>query len=211
MKTGDDMKLNRLTIIGCFIALLAPALATHSAAQSGESGDLKTNMVEVRTFDGLSVIPTAGASLSRNNDGAFMTFHTSGLTPGNVVTLWWAFFNNPKNCATQGCSPADLANPLVNASLQYGGGRIVGIDGSVSFGGFLAVGDNTGFEIRPGMPNPAPGLVRPNKATIHLVVRSHGPASTDPTVLSQQLTSFGGGCSTANPCSNIQAAVFRSN
>src|ERR1041384_1573336 len=85
MKTGDDMKLNRLTIIGCFIALLAPALATHSAAQSGESGDLKTNMVEVRTFDGLSVIPTAGASLSRNNDGAFMTFHTSGLTPGNVI------------------------------------------------------------------------------------------------------------------------------
>lgn len=202
------MNLNRLIIIGCCIALLTPALATRTRAQSGESGNVKTSIEKVTTFVGSSVIPYAGASLSKNNEGAFMTFSTSGLTPGNVVTLWWAFFNNPKNCATPDCSAQDLANPDVNASLQYAGGRIVGIEGSASFGGFLAVGDNTGFEIRPGMPDPAPGLVKPKKAAIHLVVRSHGPASTDPTVLSQQLTSFGGGCTTANPCSNIQAAVF---
>jgi hypothetical protein len=202
------MNLNRLTIIGCCLALLTPALATRTTAQSGENGNFKTRIEKVTAFGGSAVIPYAGASLSRNNEGAFMTFYTSGLTPGTVVTLWWAFFNNPKSCATPGCSPNDLANPDVNASLQYAGGRIVGVDGSVSFGGFLGVADNTGFEIRPGMPNPAPGLVKPKKATIHLVVRSHGPASTDPAILSQQLTSFNGGCTTANPCSNIQAAVF---
>ncbi len=202
------MNLNRLTIIGCCIALLTPALATRTRAQSDESVDVKTSIAKVTIFGGSTVIPYAGALLSKDNEGVFMTFFTSGLTPGNVVTLWWAFFNNPKNCATPDCSAADLANPNVNASLQFAGGRIVGIEGSASFGGFLAVGNNTGFEIRPGMPNPAPGLVKPKKATIHLVVRTHGPASTDPTVLSQQLTSFGGGCTTPTSCSNIQAAVF---
>ena len=171
---------------------------------------MKTSIAKVKTFDGLAVIPYAGASLSRNNEAAFATISTSGLTPETVVTLWWAIFNEPSNCATANCAPSDLNNPAVNGSLQFGGGQVVGLNGRADFGGYLAVGDNTGFHLLPQfplMPNPAPGLVNPKGATIHLVIRTHGPASADPAILNQQLTSFGGGCS-VNPCSNIQAALF---
>jgi hypothetical protein len=204
------MNRTRLTVMCCSVALLTLALAGNVSSQSNESGNVKTSIAKVKTFDGLAVIPYAGASLSRNNEAAFATISTSGLTPGTVVTLWWAIFNEPANCATPNCAPSDLNNPAVNGSLQFGGGQVVGANGRADFGGYLAVGDNTGFHLLPQfplMPNPAPGLVNPKGATIHLVIRTHGPASADPAILNQQLTSFGGGCS-VNPCSNIQAALF---
>jgi len=203
------MNRPRLTVL-CSVALLTLALAGNVSSQSGESGNVKTSIAKVKTFDGSAVIPYAGASLSRNNEAAFATISTSQLTPGTVVTLWWAIFNEPSNCATPNCAPSDLNNPAVNGSLQFGGGQVVGANGRADFGGYLAVGDNTGFHLLPQfplMPNPAPGLVNPKGATIHLVIRTHGPASLDPTILSQQLSSFGGGCS-VNPCANIQAALF---
>jgi hypothetical protein len=190
---------------------LTLALAGNVSSQSSESGNVKTSIAKVQTFaPPFAVIPYAGASLSRNNEAAFATISTSGLTPGHVVTLWWAIFNEPANCATPNCAPSDLNNPNVNGSLQFGGGQVVGLNGRADFGGYLAVGDNTGFHLLPQfplMPNPAPGLVNPKGATIHLVIRTHGPASADPTTLNQQLSSFGGGCS-VNPCANIQAAQF---
>lgn len=204
------MNRTRLTVL-CSVALLTLALAGNVSSQSGESGNVKTSIAKVTTFNPpFAVIPYAGASLSRNNEAAFATISTSQLTPGTVVTLWWAIFNEPSNCATPNCAPPDLDNPNVNGSLQFGGGQVVGLNGRADFGGYLAVGDNTGFHLLPQfpfMPNPAPGLVNPKGATIHLVIRTHGPASADPTILSQQLSSFGGGCS-VNPCANIQAAQF---
>jgi hypothetical protein len=177
-------------------------------AQSGDNGNLKTSIAQVKTFDGSAVIPYAGASLSRNNDGVFMSLYTSGLTEGSVVTLWWAIFNNPKVCATpHSCGVPDLFNPDVEASIQYAGGSVIGVEQSAKFGGFLAAGDNTGFQILPGMPNPAPGIINTKKAEIHLVIRTHGQASTDPGILMQQLTTFNGGCP-PNLCVNIQAARF---
>ena len=204
------MNRTRLTVLCCSVALLTLALAGNVSSQSTESGNVKTSIAKVTTFTGSAVIPYAGASLSRNNEAAFATISTSGLTPDHVVTLWWAIFNNPEFCATPACAPSDLNNPAVNGSLQFGGAQVVGLNGRADFGGYLAVGDNTGFHLLPQfplMPNPAPGLVNPKGATIHLVIRTHGPASADPTILNQQLTSFGGGCS-VNPCSNIQAALF---
>jgi hypothetical protein len=204
------MNRTRLTVLCCSVVVFTLALAGTVSAQSVESGNVKTSIAKVKTFDGLAVIPYAGASLSRNNEAAFATISTSGLTPDHVVTLWWAIFNNPEFCATPACAPSDLNNPSVNGSLQFGGGQVVGANGRADFGGYLAVGDNTGFHLLPQfplMPNPAPGLVNPKSATIHLVIRSHGPASADPTILNQQLTSFGGGCS-VNPCANVQAALF---
>lgn len=202
--------IDRIMIFGCFVVLTMLAVTTQAIAQNAESGNVKTSITKVKTFNGAAVIPYAGASLMRNNDGMFATISTSGLTPGHVVTLWWAIFNYPRFCATPDCAPSDLNNYFVKGSLQSGGGYLVGADGRADFGGYLGKGDNTGFYILPGfgnMLNPAPGIIDTNRATIHLVIRDHGPASSDPLILEQQLTTFPGGCSIYN-CANVQAAVF---
>ena len=198
--------ISRITL--CSILLLLAGNVTF--AQSQDSATVKTTIVPVVRFNDLSaVVPYAGASMSRNNSGVLGTISTSGLTPGHVVTLWWAFFNNPNYCAGAICAPSDLANLLVNGSLQLGGGQIVGQNGRADFTGYLGVGDATGFfRLFPTMPDPPVGLQYPKTAQIHLVIRDHGPASSDPAILSQQLNSFGGACN-IQACSNVQAAIFQ--
>lgn len=206
------MNRNRLTVLCCGVALLTLVLAGNVSSQSDGSGNVKTTIVPVHPFGSSDVIPAAGASLSRNNDGVFGTISTSGLTPGHVTTLWWAIFNNPEFCANPGCTPADFNNPAVNGSLQFGGGTIADAGGRVSFSGYLAEGDNSGFYLNPmfpNLPNPAPGIVDAKKAQIHLAIRTHGMPNADPAILQQQLTSFPGGCSVAMPpCATVQAALF---
>lgn len=204
--------VSRLTFL-TYVAFLTLALTTHATAQSGESKNVKTEIGKVFQLGTTTVIPQAGASLSRNNEGVLGTISTSGLTPGHVVTMWWAIFNNPEYCATPVCAASDFNNPLVNASLQFGGGTIADAGGRANFIGYLAVGDNTGFYLNPAfpnMPNPAPGIFDAKKATIHLSIRTHGAASADPMILAQQLSSFPGGCavSVPSPCATIQGAPF---
>jgi len=202
----------RIFTITCCIAVLTLALAATVSSQSNDSGNVKTSIGSVHAIASGAVIPAAGASLSRNNDGVFGTISSSGLTPGHVVTFWWAIYNNPEYCANTACAPPDLNNPAVNGSLQYGGGTIADLGGRVKFSGYLAVGDNTGFYLNPMfpfMPNPSPGIVSAKKAQIHLALRSHGFPNADPAILQQQLTSFPGGCSVASPpCATLQAAPF---
>jgi hypothetical protein len=201
------------------ITLLATlCMASNVFAQDAGSGNVKTDIARVIAFpvhegDTPVVIHQAGSSLSRNNTGMFWSISTSGLPVGEVVTLWVGIFNNPSACdqTIPGCFPSDLANPLVNGSLQYGGGAIVGANGRADFSGYLPVGDNSGYFILPpfvgSMPDPAPGLVNPKGAEVHLVIRKHGQASNDPAILQAQLSSFGGGCNVAGACANIQASV----
>lgn len=195
------------------VGLIMLVAVGHAIAQKEDSGNVKTTLAKVVLFGNQSVtVPYAGASLSRNNEGVFGEISTSGLVAGHVVTLWWAVFNDSRFCANAVCAPPDLNNPLVNGSLQLGGGAVVGVNGRADFSGYLAVGDNTGFyrlPMFPNMPDPAPGIVNSKGAEIHWVIRDHGPASTDPTILQQQLTSFPGGCTMTNPCANVQAAIFQ--
>jgi hypothetical protein len=201
---------SRIFGYGFLVSLLVVA---QGAAQSTESRNVKTSITRVVQFSDHTVtIPYAGASLVRNNEGVFGTISTSGLGPDHVVTLWWAIFNDPRACAGAVCAPPDLNNPLVNGSLQFGGGQIVGPNGRADFGGYLRVGDNTGFyrlPMFPNMPDPAPGVVDAKGAEIHFVIRDHGPASSDPQILQQQLNRFPGGCTVSNPCANVQAAIFQ--
>lgn len=219
IKTNESI-IKRLAIFSCCIAVLTFSFAMNIFAQyekddDEKSNDLQTEINPVHPFGSTAIIPQAGASLSRNRRGVLGTISTSGLTPGNVITFWWAIFNNPRFCATTVCTGSDFNNPAVNGSLQYGGGTIADAGGRVNFSGFLAEGDNTGFYINPAfpnLPNPAPGIINTKKAQIHLVIRKHGPANADPMILNQQLTTFGGGCSVVpNPCANVQAAPFLNN
>ena len=204
--------LTRLAFFGCCVASVTLALGTHTTAQSGNSGNVKSEIAQVRSIATSAVISQAGASLLRNNDGVLGTISTSGLTPGHVITFWWAIYNNPEFCAAPTCAPPDLNNPLVNGALQFGGGTIADAGGRVNFMGYLAVGDNSGFYLNPAfpnMPNPSPGITDTKKAQIHLAIRTHGMPNADPAILAQQLSSFPGGCAVAVPaCATLQFAPF---
>jgi hypothetical protein len=139
--------------------------------------------------------------LVRTKDGVGATLHTFGLVPGNAYTLWLAIFNNPKECATNPCSAADLPNPDVQGVVLWGTGQIAGEDGTADFGTFRAVGDTSG---QSGLGT-VMALEKPLKAEVHLTVRSHGPADLDPAVLQAQLTTFNGGCP-PNMCVTVQGA-----
>ena len=166
----------------------------------------KITFSPVETFSTHTVIPATGTMLIRNRDDVFASMNTTGLTPGTAVTLWWVFFNNPHNCATRPCTPADLANPAVQGSIASAGGKIVGADGTASFGAYRTTNDKTG--VFPGMGT-GEGLLDALRAEIHLVVRNHGPALiNDPVMLNQQLSLFNGGCP-PNTCANVQASAHR--
>ncbi len=186
--------LSRLAILGCCIALLTLASVTHAIGQSNPVISIKP----VTLFSSTTVVPTGGSMLARNNDGIFMNYNTAGLMPGTVATLWLSIFNTPAGCATNPCTAADFANLNAHSALVYGGGRIIGADGTATFGGFRAVGDTAGV-----FNGTAGRLILPLTAEIHLVVRTHGAASSDPIALNQQLTTFNGGCP-PNTCANVQ-------
>ena len=201
----------RLTALVFFAAVLTLAFAADSLAQGDKSGNVKTTIAQVHVISTGAVVPQAGATLSRNNDGLFGHISTSGLAPGHVATMWWVIFNHAEFCATTVCTPPDLNNPLVNGALQFGGGIVVGAGGRADFSSYLAEGDNSGFYLNPAfpnMPNPSPGVVDAKTVQIHMAVRDHGPASADPAVLALQLTTFPGGCSMANPCTTLHATPF---
>ena len=141
-----NTNLNQLSIIVCCVAFLTLALGSHVLAQSTKSGNLKTEIVSVHQLSSFAVVPQTGASLSRNTNAVLGTISTSGLTPGHVITFWWAIYNNPEYCANPSCAPSDLNNPAVNGSLQFGGGTFADAGGRATFMGYLEKGDNTGLD-----------------------------------------------------------------
>ncbi len=196
--TGVVSLVTIVTLSQAATPIKAPAVTTP-AENSSEK-------ISTRPFLSLmngAVVPAAGSQLIREQEAVSMTANTRGLTDGNVYTAWWAIFNNPENCFTHPCTPADInSNPAVQGSLVLAGARIVGPDGAASYGAYLAVGD-TAF-LHTG-----PGLLDPKHAEIHLAIRSHGPASAlDATQLAAALTSFNGGCP-PNTCVTVQVSMHR--
>jgi len=150
--------------------------------------------------------PVTGANsvMIRNAEGVSYTVDTSGLTPGDAATNWWIVFNNPQFCSDGGCGAKDFpqngGDPKVEASAYWATGAIVDANGFVHFSAHQAVGGPA-----PGQVLFGPSLQNRN-AEIHIIIRTHGPASTDPATLHGQLTTFGGACSASNPCFDQQAA-----
>jgi hypothetical protein len=195
--------LKRITAIGGCLLLVALLAAVNVTAQSGPSGNPKISSNSVHLMSNGSVVPSAGSTLFRTKDGVYFDYHAASLPPGYAVSAWLAVFNHPEYCATVICTPSDFANPFVDGTLFNTGGIVVGADGKGVYGAFREVGDLTGA--RPGTGFGA-GLTDPLTAQIHIVLRSHGPASSDPAILEQQLTMFNGGCPMSG-CINLQASV----
>ena len=161
-------------------------------------------------------IDGASATVLIREDGASATFKTSGVAPGSTVTLWWVVFNNPELC-TQGTAPYRCGVPdliamggdeAIGGTMVYGGGVVVGEDGTVDFRVYLPANDDSKVALGGA------GLVNTEGAEIHLVLRDHGPLIAE--LASEQLGTFGGGCNnmpegTGTPgpyaCADIQFAV----
>lgn len=192
---------NRLVIFGCCAAFFTFASVTQSFGQNQGNSIITT--LPVKVISDQSVVPAGGSMLVRNQNGVFVTLTTSGLVPGTVATAWIAIFNTPAGCATNPCSPADLANPSAHAGFFNGGGRVIGADGSATFSTYRAIGDISGLQ------GGTRALILPMSAEIHYVVRTHGTANlSDLTVLNQQLTMLNGGCP-PNTCTSIQTSVHQ--
>ena len=121
------------------------------------------------------------ATFTRTLDGVTITADADGLIAGNAYTMWWVIWNDPTQCAVV-CGEADLGAPG-NVILLGGNGIVASEAGTASFTSHLTVGGPM-----PDGPIPGP-LTNPIAATIHLVLRDHGPALTGDALIAQ-LTTF---------------------
>jgi hypothetical protein len=115
------------------------------------------------------------------------------LPPG-AYTNWWVIINNPEECTNGQCDVEDVFfNPATNSSVFWATGSIVQSNGIGNFSARVNVGELPSGPDQVPLPGP-PGLVDPEGAEIHIIVKYHGPASSDPDELYQQTHTLTGLC-----------------
>jgi hypothetical protein len=189
-----------------------------------------TESANVNRFDGKNLPPWADATLVRGDDGvisAMIETHVGGdmfqmaFNPPNVevvsqgakwnvgdaTTMWWVIWNNPDGCE-DGCGPDDLARSLVGGNDLSGTVGVLPATGSVATSGHWSASATLAEGVIP--PNAVVPIALEDAATaeVHLVVRSHGPASNfTADELVGALTTIGGGCG-INTCGDAQDVIF---
>lgn len=182
------------------VVLVAMAVVINFNIAMAASSHYSTNVVQ-RFSDG-SVVPGSWSRLVTNNAGASMTLHTTELTPGHAVTIWWVIFNKPENCehgeGPYRCGAGDLppfgGDDSAMTSVVYAAGHVMG-QGNDNWAGHLSTGDTKGALW-------GPGLVDPLSADVHLIVHDHGQAL--PEMTDDMIHNFG----FCNPdCVDLQFSV----
>jgi hypothetical protein len=132
-------------------------------------------------------IEGTSAVLEKGPFGAAMAIKSSGLTPGDVVTIWWVAIQKHQNCKANPCSPKEaMADGMENDSVvRLAASGVVSEDGKISLASFLPSGEVEGnfFDTT---------LHSPETAEYHLPMHNHGPL--DPSIAESMLSSFRGGC-----------------
>ena len=208
--------MNRKLFTIVLVLLAALALSIAVSAQ-----DDMSSSAPVHTFTDGSVLEGNWSTVNRYENGLSMALHTTDLVPGDVYTVWWVIFNEPQNCSGGACGEDDIFlfenEELVTnefgvaamnmdgleasqISIQYATGRLTDADGNADFAASVGLGEVPGIVV-------GPGLVNPDSAEVHLVVRTHGPVVED--LFVEQITSFAGGCDalTMAPCQDVQFSV----
>lgn len=182
---------------------------------------------DVFRFEDGSEVEGAEATLLRTRNNVRMTVKTTDLDPHHTYTVWWVIFNNPEECEN-GCTEPDLFNDDVGGSVLYAAGHVIGGNGKGNFAGSLQTGDLSGcqapwdafdLELIGGegeLDMCRDGLVDPQGAEIHLVVRTHGEKV--PGMVNSQINTFAGACTAEssfgaadgpNECEDQQFAMFK--
>ena len=152
--------------------LTLTTLAALSLGTSAFAGAAETANVITHPSQGdKTVVEGAQATLVRHEGGIFANFETSGLTPGNVNTIWFVVVNSPEKCETpHACTSKDVLKrtDAVNADVTGGAGVIVAEDGTATFNWHQSEGAMTTSWFTDG-------LIDADSAEIHLVINDHGP------------------------------------
>lgn len=139
---------------------------------------------------GMAPGPVEGTSvvLEKGAFGAAMAIKSSGLTPGDVVTVWWVAIQNPSVCAASPCMPEETMTEGNNSDsvVTLAAGGVVDEDGTISLASFLPRGEVVGNFFDTTFHSPM-------TAEYHLPIHNHGPL--DPEIADEMLTSFRAGCS----------------
>lgn len=195
------MKARRRTVAAFAVSVAVAALVVVATpAAHSSAAELSTSPVKWLATG--ADIPGTWSQLVRTDDGVGVNVHTNSLAPGTVVSAWWVFFNNPDAC-TAGlppyrCGAGDFSNPAVLASVQQAGAHVIGESGYGNYGAYFSAGADPECA---GPAIPCAGLLDPRGADVHIALRTHG--ATLPGALSEQLSSFNGGCP-PNVCQTIQ-------
>lgn len=172
-------------ILKSVIAIIT-ALSVASTAQA----ETTTKPMSWTPPSGMIPGPIEGtiAVLEKGPFGAAMTVTSSGLTPGNVVTIWWVAIQNHQNCKTNPCSPVEaMGNGIENDTVaKLAASGVVAEDGTISLASFLPAGVAVGNFYDTTLHSP-------ETAEYHLPMHNHGPL--DPSIAEDMLTSFRAGCS----------------
>ena len=142
--------------------------------------DLPDNLTEV-----------GSSKLIRTEDHLGVKLHTTGLVKHQVITVWWVIFNNPEYCEDTPCGMPDLFDENVQPACLYADGDIVSGNGNSRYQGRLNIGDerDSCLDFFEGEDH---GLLNPEGAEVHFVVRSHGPLI--PGMVPEMRSTFAGGC-----------------
>lgn len=174
--------LRRVLLSVALVAVVAATFASPASAR-GHRGAHVDRQAITSIADGSRV----GVSwLVRSHRGAYAVLRTRGVPRGDAVTIWAVVFNDPAACEGP-CDAADLGNPAAQAA-------------SVLFDGAVIRRGAAWFR---GRVSPE-ALTAPDRAEIHLVVRTHGPVI--PGLVEEMTSTLNGGCP-PNVCANLQMAV----
>lgn len=170
------------------ISMTAIAVSVFGSVSPADA-DAITKPMNWTPDSGMSPGPVDGTSvvLERGAFGVAMAIKSSGLTPGDVVTVWWVAIQNPGICAANPCTPIETMaeNTGSDSVVSLAASGIVSDDGTIALAGFLPKGEVEGNFFDTTFHSP-------ESAEFHLPIHNHGPL--DPSIIDEMLTSFRAGC-----------------
>lgn len=190
-----SFKIRLISGLGTVLAFAATG-AAHAAETlkfAPAEGRPKVTVSDMNTFPAGPAV--AGASvLTRYNTYVEGTVSATGLAANGAYSWWWVVFNYPAYCVDgcglddlpPGATPVSNGDPRVQSSLLWGGGFVANGTGAAEVRSQLVRNKPPG-EVRFG-----PGLKRPRAAELHIVIRTHGPATAGE--VADQISRFHGGC-----------------
>ncbi len=216
MKTYPNfgfIRVSKLCVI--LVSALALGFAPLSADQisdiqifmpAGNVGDVPGDLIE--PGDVFPASDHAYGRLKRKQDRVEVEIKTDGL-PAGTYTVWWVFFNKPKNCDGPCDMPDLFTNPAAMPAGFFATGAIVEDEGdgfgSACFRDVHYVDEYRGAPIQNDVLGSGNEL-DPMKAEIHMIIKYHAaPIPIDPAdplvssfELHDQTTTLLGNCTNAN-------------